>query len=77
MSCYGKECKPLAGGVAGLIAQTATYPLHIVRRRMQVHGRGLLSSTFQLNVRASCGSGGALMGCLGTLFGVSGVFGSV
>ena len=25
-----------AGGLAGLVAQTATYPLHVVRRRMQV-----------------------------------------
>jgi solute carrier family 25 protein 42 len=25
--------------VAGLVAQTATYPLHVVRRRMQVQGR--------------------------------------
>jgi len=27
-----------AGGSAGLMAQTATYPLHVVRRRMQVTG---------------------------------------
>jgi hypothetical protein len=26
----------LCGGTAGLVAQTATYPLHVVRRRMQV-----------------------------------------
>jgi hypothetical protein len=26
----------LAGALAGLVAQTATYPLHVVRRRMQV-----------------------------------------
>lgn len=26
------------GGFAGLLAQTATYPLHVVRRRMQVQG---------------------------------------
>jgi solute carrier family 25, member 42 len=29
--------KLLAGGFAGVLAQTMTYPLHIVRRRMQVH----------------------------------------
>jgi solute carrier family 25 protein 42 len=29
--------KLMAGGFAGVAAQTATYPLHIVRRRMQVH----------------------------------------
>jgi hypothetical protein len=28
----------VCGGVAGLVAQTATYPLHVVRRRMQVFG---------------------------------------
>eukprot|EP00050_Salpingoeca_kvevrii_P021604 m.113113 g.113113 ORF g.113113 m.113113 type:complete len:592 (+) comp9415_c2_seq1:814-2589(+) len=38
-----------AGGVAGLIAQSATYPLDILRRRLQVHGhaaaphRGILA----------------------------------
>ena len=29
--------KLIAGGFAGVVAQTATYPLHVVRRRMQVH----------------------------------------
>lgn len=29
--------KLVAGGVAGVTAQTVTYPLHVVRRRMQVH----------------------------------------
>jgi len=37
----------LAGGAAGLIAQSATYPLHVVRRRMQVDpgGSGKFKST--------------------------------
>ncbi len=31
----------VAGGFAGLVAQTLTQPLHVVRRRMQVEvGRG-------------------------------------
>lgn len=34
----------VCGGVAGLIAQTATYPLHVIRRRMQVHGSPIDSS---------------------------------
>jgi solute carrier family 25 protein 42 len=28
----------VCGGIAGLVAQSATYPLDIVRRRLQVHG---------------------------------------
>ena len=28
--------KKVCGGLAGLIAQTATYPIHIIKRRMQV-----------------------------------------
>jgi solute carrier family 25 protein 42 len=39
--------KLAAGAVAGLIAQTATYPLHIVRRRMQVHGAGAYPSVVE------------------------------
>lgn len=29
--------KLFSGGMAGLVAQTATYPLHVLRRRLQVH----------------------------------------
>lgn len=36
--------KLAAGGVSGFIAQTVTYPLHIVRRRMQVRGSGAYPS---------------------------------
>jgi len=32
--------KLLAGGVAGIMAQGSCYPLHVVRRRMQVLGTG-------------------------------------
>ena len=39
--------KLAAGAAAGLIAQTVTYPLHIVRRRMQVHGRCQYPSVLQ------------------------------
>ena len=37
--------KLLAGGAAGLFAQTSTYPLHVVRRRMQA-GRAEYTSTW-------------------------------
>ena len=32
------------GGIAGLVAQTSTYPLHVVRRRMQVGVTSMLNS---------------------------------
>ena len=38
--------KLFAGGAAGLFAQTSTYPLHVVRRRMQA-GRVGYTSTWQ------------------------------
>jgi solute carrier family 25 protein 42 len=38
--------KMLAGGAAGLFAQTSTYPLHVVRRRMQA-GHAGYTSTWQ------------------------------
>ena len=38
--------KLVAGGLAGLFAQTSTYPLHVVRRRMQA-GRAGYTSTWQ------------------------------
>ena len=37
-----------------------------------VPGRGLHSSTFQLNFNALCGIGGVFSGCVGALQGVSG-----
>jgi len=37
--------KLLAGGTAGLVAQTSTYPLHVVRRRMQA-GKSEYRSTW-------------------------------
>jgi len=40
-------------------------------------GRGLHSFTFQLNVSAFCGIGGAFRGCLGLGFEVEGVLGGV
>ena len=33
------------GGIAGLVAQSATYPLDIVRRRLQVHARAWIEQT--------------------------------
>ena len=38
--------KLVAGGAAGLFAQTSTYPLHVVRRRMQA-GQSTYTSTWQ------------------------------
>lgn len=39
--------KLAAGAAAGFVAQTATYPLHVVRRRMQVHGAGIYAGVFE------------------------------
>ena len=43
-----------------------------VRRHHGVHGRGLHSSTLQLNLSAFCVTGGAVRGCLGGVWGVAG-----
>ena len=39
--------KLAAGGCAGFVAQTVTYPLHVVRRRMQVHGGGIYAGVWE------------------------------
>jgi len=41
------------------------FPQH--RRTVRNTGRGLHSSTFQLNVSAFCGIGGAFRGCIGVI----------
>lgn len=38
------------GGIAGLIAQTATYPIDVVRRRMQVEGLRILESNGSMDL---------------------------
>lgn len=53
--------KLVAGGVAGAFAQTATYPLHVVRRRMQVRP----------------GAYGSIRGALSTIYTVEGVAGGL
>lgn len=45
--------KLTCGGIAGLIAQTVTYPLDVVRRRMQVQDLHLDSATHMETIRNS------------------------
>ena len=65
------ECKPLLEGdniCAGkklLHSDAAGTDEYFANVECMVSGRGLHSFTFQLNVSAFCGTGGAFRGCLG------------
>ena len=66
------ECKPLVPGRLRVHRRVAA---HAARRAVQaphVRGRGLHSSTFQLNLSASYGIGDALRDCEADVKGVLG-----
>ena len=58
------ECKPLIGG--------SVYRRRAPRVQLIVHGWGLQSSTFQLNLSAFYGIGGVRRGYVARVKGVSG-----
>jgi len=59
------ECKPLPGSVSSCSTNSPSAVILALTR-------GLHSFTFQLNVSAFCGNGGASRGCLGAVLGVLG-----
>ena len=61
-------CKPLVVGVGGDVPLKKQ--LDIIWSRFDVNGRGLHSSTFQLNLSALYGIGGARRGCVARVQGV-------
>jgi len=77
-----EECKPLLVGTkeddhgcrAGVFFGCYTTFNAMANTIITHHsGRGLLSTTFRLNVSAFCGIGYACRDCLGVVLGVSGV----
>ena len=59
LSCEVHECKPLVCGIFYFLSAQAIINLACVHKDVrQMVGRGLHSSTFQLNVSASCGTWG-------------------
>jgi hypothetical protein len=78
-------CQALAGGGDGDCDAAAPQLPELSHLRLEARredlgrggGRGLHSSTFQANVHAFRGIGGAFEGCLGGAEGCAGVLGSV